>query len=248
LTIILPSLQSTNMQRIKLVIEYDGTDFYGWQIQPQKRTVQGELEQALRIVYREQIRIEGAGRTDRGVHAYGQVASLNVPEKFTPHELNNAMNGNVGSDVLIKQCLEVSSDFHARFSAKSRIYQYQIYNGKSVFRRRYFQQVKEELKLSLMKEAAKKIIGEREFSHLATKDKGICNIKDIDITKEGNTIYITVEADHFLRRLVLGIVGLLLAVGKENLPLGDVEGVISGRLRRFPVAPPNGLFLLKVLY
>ncbi len=236
------------MQRIKLVIEYDGTDFYGWQFQPQKRTVQGEIEKALRIIYNRKIRIEGSGRTDKGVHALGQVATLNVSEKLTPLELNDAINGNTGCDILVKECTQVSPDFHARYSAKSRIYQYQIYNGKSVFHQRYFYQAKGKLGLPLMRKACKEIVGERDFSCLATKDKGTCNIKIININKEGDIIYIKVEADHFLRRLVLGIVGLLLAVGEEKLNLNDVLKVISGKTRRPPVAPPQGLFLLKVLY
>lgn len=236
------------MQRIKLIIEYDGTDFYGWQIQPYKRTVQGEIENALRTIYKRCIRIEGSGRTDRGVHAYEQVASFNVPEKLSTFELKNAINGNVDHDILIKECVKVPFNFHARYSAKSRIYQYQIYNGETVFRRRYFFQVKEKLNFSLMEEAARKITGEREFSHLATKDKGLCNIKNISIKKEYKKIYIIVEADHFLRRLVLGIVGLILAAGRENLLLGDVQKVLTGELRRPSVAQPKGLFLLKVLY
>lgn len=236
------------MQRIKLIIEYDGTDFYGWQIQPHKRTVQGEIENALKTIYKRCIRIEGSGRTDRGVHAYEQVASFNVPEKLSTSELKNAINGNVGHDILIKECVKVPCNFHARYSAKSRIYQYQIYNGETVFRRRYFFQVKEKLNFSLMEEASRKIIGEREFSHLATKDKGVCNIKNISIKKEHKKIYIIVEADHFLRRLVLGIVGLILAAGRENLRSGDVQKVLTGELRRPRIAQPKGLFLLKVLY
>lgn len=237
-----------NIQRIKLIIEYDGTDFYGWQIQPHKRTVQGEIENALKTIYKRCIRIEGSGRTDRGVHAYEQVASFNVPEKLSTFELKNAINGNVGRDILIKECVKVPSNFHARYSAKSRIYQYQIYNGETVFRRRYFFQVKEKLNFSLMEKATRKIIGEREFSHLATKDKGVCNIKNISIKKEHKKIYIIVEADHFLRRLVLGIVGLILAAGRENLRSGDVQKVLTGELRRPRNAQPKGLFLLKVLY
>lgn len=236
------------MQRIKLIIEYDGTDFYGWQIQPHKRTVQGEIENALKTIYKRCIRIEGSGRTDRGVHAYEQVASFNVPEKLSTFELKNAINGNVDHDILIKECVKVPSNFHARYSAKSRIYQYQIYNGETVFRRRYFFQVKEKLNFSLMEEATRKIIGEREFSYLATKDKGVCNIKNISIKKEHKKIYIIVEADHFLRRLVLGIVGLILAAGRKNLLLGDVQKVLTGELRRPRIAQPKGLFLLKVLY
>lgn len=236
------------IERVKLVIEYDGTDFFGWQIQPNKRTVQGEIENALKIIYKKRIKIEGAGRTDKGVHAYGMVASLNITDKISPLELKNAINGNVGPDILVKECVKVSDDFHARFSALSRIYKYQIYKGKSVFKRRYFLSIEEKINPILMKRAAKKIVGKKDFSNLSTKDKGICDIKRIEIKKNRSEIYIIVEADHFLRRLVLGIVGLLLEVGKEHLKLEDVEKVISGEVRRTPVASPKGLILIKVLY
>ncbi len=235
-------------QRVKLIIEYDGTDFFGWQIQPNKRTVQGEIENALKKIYKKRIKIDGAGRTDKGVHAYGMVASLNITDKLSPFELKNAINGNIGHDILVKECVKVSDDFHARFSALSRIYQYQIYKSKSVFKRRYYLNMKEEINLNLMKRASKKIVGKKDFSNLSTKDKGVCDIKRIEIKKKRNEIYIIVEADHFLRRLVLGIVGLLLEVGKEHLKLEDVEKVISGKLKRTPVAKPKGLILLKVLY
>jgi tRNA pseudouridine38-40 synthase len=236
------------IERVKLLIEYDGTDFFGWQIQPNKRTVQGEIENALKKIYKKRIKIEGAGRTDKGVHAYGMVASLNVTDKLSPLELKNAINGNVGSDIFVKECTKVSNDFHARFSALSRIYQYQIYKGKSVFKRRYFLNIKEKINIDLMKRASERLVGKRDFSNLSTKDKGICDMKSIEIKKNGNEIYIIVEADHFLRRMVLGIVGLLLEVGKGNLELEDVEKVISGKVRRTPVSSPKGLILMKVSY
>ncbi len=248
MTIIFFTLEFIGMKRLKLIIEYDGTDFYGWQVQPHRRSVQGEIEEALRTIYEKEIRVEGAGRTDRGVHAYGQVASLYVPEKLNPPVLKDAINGNIGSDIFIKECTPVPSDFHARFSAKSRIYQYQIYNGKSVFRRRYYHQINERLDIPLVKEAAEKLIGERDFTHLATKDKGICDLNRIDIKKVEDTIYLTLEADHFLRRMVRGIVGLLVVVGKGKFHPEEVLDMVSGKIRRPPVAPPEGLFLSKVIY
>ncbi len=126
------------MQNIKIIVEYDGTDFFGWQVQPGKRTVQGELEKALKTIFNKKIRITGSGRTDSGVHALGQVASFACLEKMSAKELKKAINGNVSYDILVKECKRVPEDFNARFSAGSRIYRYQIAKEKSVFNKRYF--------------------------------------------------------------------------------------------------------------
>ncbi|MEA1913020.1 MAG: tRNA pseudouridine(38-40) synthase TruA [candidate division WOR-3 bacterium] len=236
------------MQRIKTIIEYDGTEFNGWQVQPYYRTVQGEIENALKKIYKKDIRIEGGGRTDRGVHALGQVASFTVPSRLMTDELKRALNGNIAKDILIKGCEEVSSSFHARFSAKTRIYRYQIYTRESVFCQRYFYQIKEKLQIPLIRESAKHLIGEKDFSNLATKDKGVCDLKKIDISTDVDKIYITVEANHFLRRLVRGIVGLLIDVGRGKIHPNDVGKIISGSSRKFLVAPPQGLFLITINY
>ncbi|MCK4421755.1 tRNA pseudouridine(38-40) synthase TruA [candidate division WOR-3 bacterium] len=236
------------MKRIKLTIEYDGTNFYGWQVQPGKRTIQGEIEEAIRIIYGKGIRIEGAGRTDRGVHAYGQVASFSVPEKFKNIELLRAINGNTGNDILVKECVEVPEDFHARKSAKSRIYQYRIYNGKSVFSRRYFYQTNKRLDMKSMKNAAKRLIGKKDFRNLATKDQGICDLMRIDISNKEDIVYIIVESDRFLRRMVRGIVGVILSAGEGALHPEEINEVVAGKIRRPGVLSPQGLFLMKVVY
>lgn len=236
------------MQNIKILLEYDGTDFYGWQVQPGKRTVQGELEKALKTIFNKKIRITGSGRTDAGVHASGQVASFSVPNKFSLRELKNAMNGNVSKDILVKQCKKVPEDFNARFSAKSRVYKYQIAKGGSVFDKRYFFQIDSVLEIKKMKKAGKELIGEKDFKNLATKDSGICLLKRIKISENKNKIFIEVEANRFLRRMVRGIAGLLVAAGKGEILACDVKRVLTGNKRRPPVAPPQGLFLVKIKY
>ncbi len=236
------------MQNIKIIVEYDGTDFYGWQVQPGKRTVQGELEKALKTIFNKKIRITGSGRTDAGVHASGQVASFSAPNKFSPWELKNAINGNTSDEILVKQCKKVPEDFNARFSAGSRIYKYQIAKGASVFDKRYFFQIDRDLEIKKMKKAGKELIGEKNFKNLSTKDSGICLLKRIKISEDKNKIFIEVESDRFLRRMVRGIVGLLIAVGKGEMPPCDVKRVLSGTKRRPTVAPPQGLFLVKVKY
>jgi len=236
------------MQNIKIIVEYDGTDFYGWQVQPGKRTVQGELEKALKTIFNKKIRVTGSGRTDTGVHALGQVASFAAPKKIPPEELKNAINGNISHDIFVKECKKVPEDFNARFSASSRIYRYQIAKEKSVFNKRYFFQNDGELNIKDMKKAKKELIGEKDFTNLATKDSGSCCLSRIQISEDKNNIFIEVEANRFLRRMVRGIVGLLLAVGKGKLKPSDTKKVLSGTRRRPPVAPPQGLFLIKVKY
>ncbi len=236
------------MQNIKIIVEYDGTGFHGWQVQPGKRTVQGELEKALKKIFNKKIRITGSGRTDAGVHALGQVASFTVPETFPSKELKNAINGNIPRDILIKQCKKVPEDFNARFSANSRIYRYQIAKEKSVFNKRYFFQIDENLNIKKMKKAGKELLGEKNFNFLATKDSGICLLKKIKISEDKTSIFIEVEADRFLRRMVRSIVGLLINAGKGKLVPPDVKKILSGKKKRPPVVPPQGLFLVKVKY
>jgi tRNA pseudouridine38-40 synthase len=236
------------MQNIKTIVEYDGTDFYGWQLQPGKRTVQGELEKALKTIFNKKIRITGSGRTDTGVHATGQVASFYAPKKLPPKELKNAINGNISPDIFVKECKKVPEDFNARFSALSRVYSYQISKEKSVFNKKYFLQLNGELNIKGMKKAGKELMGEKDFTNLATKDSGSCYLSRIKISEDKNNIFIEVEANRFLRRMVRGIVGLLIAVGKGEIPPSDTKKVLSGVKRRPPVAPPQGLFLVKVKY
>jgi tRNA pseudouridine38-40 synthase len=236
------------MQNIKITVEYDGTDFYGWQVQPGRRTVQGELEKALKTIFNKKIRIIGSGRTDTGVHALGQVASFVAPRNFPPKKLKSAINGNIPMDILVKHCKKVPEDFNARFSASSRTYRYQIAKKKSVFNKKYFFQLEYSLDIKQMKKAGKELLGERNFGRLATKDSGTCLLERIKISEDKSRIFIEIEANRFLRRMVRGIVGLLIAEGKGELFPSDVKKVLSGTKKRPPVVPPQGLFLVKVKY
>jgi tRNA pseudouridine38-40 synthase len=236
------------MRNIKIILEYDGTNFSGWQLQPGKRTIQGELEKALKTIFGKKIRVMGSGRTDTGVHALGQVASFAIPKEFPPEKLKNAINGNVSDDIFVKGCKRAPEDFNARFSAASRVYRYQIAREQSVFNKRYFYQIDDKLNIKAMKRTAKELLGMKDFTNLATKDSGRCYVKKVKIEKKENNIFIEIEADHLLRRMVRGIVGLLIAVGRGKIEPTDIAKVLSGKKRRPPVAPPRGLFLVKVKY
>ncbi|MEO0142504.1 MAG: tRNA pseudouridine(38-40) synthase TruA [candidate division WOR-3 bacterium] len=159
------------MRNFKLTIEYEGTDFFGWQYQPNKRTVQGEIESALKRITKENIRVIGAGRTDQGVHALGQVANFKTESEIKPENLKDALNSLIADDVYIKEIIEVPLDFNARSSAKSKIYQYNIMRKYSPLQRRYFWLVEYTLNLGEMKRAIRYFIGEHDFKNLSVSDR-----------------------------------------------------------------------------
>ncbi len=230
------------------MIEYDGTDFYGWQVQPGKRTVQGEIEKALSIIFGERIKVRGSGRTDTGVHALGQVANSFVPPKLSPERLKRALNGTLPRDVYIKEVTPVPPDFDARFSAISRIYLYRILRGRSPLKRRYVLELDYEVDVERMREIARILPGRRNFKYLAMKDEGECDLKRVEIKEKGEEIHVEVEANRFLRRMVRGIVGLLLQAGRGKILPEDVERILKGEKRKPPFAPAHGLYLVRVVY
>lgn len=235
-------------RNIKIIIEYDGTDFFGWQIQRSVRTVQGEIETALNTITGKKVRINGAGRTDRGVHAEGQVASFRLDKDIRTDELRRALNANTGEDIRILECEEVDKGFHARFSAMSRVYRYQILLGHSVFMRKYYLHIDKELDLQSIRESISLLTGERDFTNLSTGDSGKCNLKEISMENTHNKIILHLEADHFLRRMVRGITGLFLEIGWHKIEPHEIPHILKGTEKRPPIAPPEGLFLERVRY
>lgn len=240
-----------------MTIEYDGTDFYGWQYQPDKRTVQGEIEEAIKEITGENIRIIGAGRTDHGVHALAQVANFKINSNISCNNLKNGLNALIGEDIYIKEIKEVSADFHARFSACSKVYQYKIMSLFSPIKRKYYWYVDYALNLNLMKETIKYFIGEHDFKNLSvTSDDDsdgqekntICNILNLSLTEMNIDIIISVEANRFLRRMVRGIVGFLVDVGRGRFKPDDVKKIFAGALNNIYFAPAHGLYLVEVKY
>ncbi len=245
------------MRNLELIIEYEGTDFYGWQYQPDKRTVQGEIEMAIVNVTGENTRIVGASRTDHGVHALAQVANFKTNSKIPCEKLRSGLNACTGEDIYIKEIKEVSLDFHARFSAHSKIYQYKIMRQFSPIKRRYYWLVDYILDLKLMRETLKYFIGEHDFKNfsvssdndLEIREKNtICNILNLSLTEVDVDIIINVEADRFLRKMVRGIVGFLVDVGRGRFTPDDVEKIFSGKLNGIYFAPAQGLYLVEVKY
>lgn len=236
------------MKNIKIVLEYDGTNFFGWQIQPDKRSVQGELEKAIKRITGEDIRIIGSGRTDRGVHAISQVANFFIYKEFDKNDLKRGLNAVLPEDIYIKSLEEVDMDFNSRFDATSRVYRYYILIGRSPLKRNYVWELDKEIDLDKANEVAKIFLGERDFRFLSTKDEGICNVIKSFFFKEDKFIVYEIEANRFLRRMVRHILGTIISVCIGKLFLEDINKIFNGKKRSLLLPPPQGLYLWEVRF
>ncbi|MGD8718625.1 MAG: tRNA pseudouridine(38-40) synthase TruA [Candidatus Zixiibacteriota bacterium] len=239
---------------IKLTLEYDGTDYAGWQIQPDVVTIQGALEEALATVLKEETRVHAAGRTDAGVHAAGQVVHFQTSVAMTPDEFRRALNSLLPGDVRVVAAEEAPADFHARFSARSRSYRYAVTFDDSVFTRRHAYCVAGPLDMEAMREAAALLVGEHDFAAFGNAsddyDTSVRRVTEIRVeeTLTGLEVYVTANA--FLYKMVRNVVGTLLRVGRGELAPADVGRLLAGKERAAAgtPAPPAGLTLLRVSY
>jgi tRNA pseudouridine38-40 synthase len=246
----------------KLLIQYDGTDFHGWQIQEEQRTVQGELTRVLSMLEGAPVQVFGSGRTDAGVHAEGQTASVKLSKPFEPEKLRAAVNGNLRRDVRILKVEKAADDFHARFSAMGKTYVYRVVNAPvlSPFWARYAVLESRPLNLTRMHEAAQAFLGTHDWTAFsaasAEAENRVREITELTIETRWNSrasaafFDITVSAEGFLRYMVRSIVGTLLEVGREEKSVETVqEAILTGnRFLAGATAPAQGLTLLKVDY
>ena len=242
-----------NTRRFLALIEYDGTDFEGFQIQARKRTVQGELERALHKITGEKIRVTGAGRTDTGVHAIGQGAHFDTAWNRPPEILQRALNAVLPNDIAIHVLVQVPNDFSARYSARSRTYRYTILNQaiRSPLAGRYALLVSEPLDIDALNAAARCLIGKHDFGAFGTPPRGDNAVREIyraQVTREGARVLIEIEANAFLYRMVRRIVGTLVLVGKGALSVEDFRAVLAKKRRAGESVPPQGLCLVEVKY
>jgi len=240
---------------IKLLIEYNGKSFFGWQVQPNQRTVQGELRGALSVLLRgKKFQLIGASRTDRGVHAEGQVASVHLNEDLAMdlERFRYSLNGMLPRDIYVHSVEKVSDDFHARYSAKGKIYRYRILGGKSPIRKDFVWEFPFDYNSNKLRIAAKRLEGEHDFHNLSSsvrKGEGVVNVKRAFWRKRGDEFHFIIEADRFLYKMVRILVGMMMKVASGREKLSVFEDAIEGDLRpRIWVAPPHGLTLVKVLY
>lgn len=245
------------MRNIKLTIEYDGTNYSGWQTQRAQKTVQKTIETALGRMLGEEICLTASGRTDSGVHALGQAANFKTKTRLSCEKIKRALNGNLPQDISIKDCRDVMPDFNARFDVKSKLYRYTIYNSSSkmAINRQYVCRLAYPLDINIMKKEAKALVGKRDFKafHASGRkvDDCIRHIKRIDIKKDKkNFIYIDIEANGFLYNMARNIVGTLVEVGRGKMLPGSTKKILKKRNRNIagPTMPAKGLCLVKVKY
>lgn len=245
------------MRNIKLVIAYDGTNYKGWQTQTTEPTIQGVIEDKLGIILNQKTRVIGSGRTDTGVHALNQVAHFITPSKIELESLKRGLNSLLPPDIVVKELDEVDDDFHARYSAKSRVYKYLILRGEpfSPFYRRFSWQVHHQLDLQEMRKASECLIGLHDFaSFQGTGSASRSSEREMmKFAIRGRTrgwMVMTVEASAFLRHMVRNIVGTLIEVGKGSMTAEEFRDIFESkdRNRAGITAPPQGLFLSRVKY
>ncbi len=240
--------------RLRLNLEYDGSRFQGWQVQPGVPTVQGALEAALTSFYGgREVHVVGAGRTDAGVHAVGQVAHLDVPEQREAQIVLKGVNALLPKGIRVWRVRRVEDRFHARYHAHERIYGYRLLDEPGVFGWPIGWFVPFEWKPDRAREASSLLLGKRDFTALSTKpdpsDDPVCELRSIEWTRQEEGWLVRITADRFLRRLVRTIIGTLVEISAGRLSAEGVQELLAGGAGRAGVpAPPEGLGLLRVRY
>jgi tRNA pseudouridine38-40 synthase len=246
----------------KLLIQYDGTDFHGWQVQENDRTIQGELERVIGMIADTQVSVVGSGRTDAGVHAEGQVANVHLDGKFTPEKLKHAINGNIWRDIRVMKAEKAPDEFHSRFSAKKKTYVYRVVNAPvmSPFWRRFAHHETRPLDVARMNDIARLFVGEHDWTAFASaKSDGETRVRNVldfsveslwDDTAQGTMIEFSITASGFLRYMVRSIVGTMLEVGRGEKDADTIQtAIVTGdRSLAGQTAPAGGLTLLRVDY
>jgi tRNA pseudouridine38-40 synthase len=245
------------MPNLKLTIEYDGTDYAGWQTQHKKhKTIQQVIEDTLRVILQQDIKLIGSGRTDAGVHALGQVANFKTGSSIPPERLKKALNALLPKDIVICSVEEAEPLFHSRFAAKTKAYRYAILNRDypSAILRARVHYCPHPLDIARMQKEAACLLGRHDFKAFQASSKKEKNpvkiIKKLAIRREGDIIYFDIEADGFLYNMVRNIVGTLIEIGRGRLKKGYLKRLLLSKDRRLagPTAPAKGLCLMKVGY
>jgi tRNA pseudouridine38-40 synthase len=245
------------MMNYKIVVRYDGSRYKGWQrLKDEDMTIQGKLEDVLSKRFEKKIDLIGSGRTDKGVHSQGQVANFHAPEYVEESELLDYLNTYLPEDILVASLSIEEERFHARYNAKGKVYNYNIFNGKFVdpFERKYVTVVAEDLNIKRMQKAGEYFIGEHDFSGFTTskskKKSQVRTINSLKISKKGDVISISIDGNGFLHNMVRIIVGTLIRVGKNELDPEMIPKMIVAMDRSVtgPIADAKGLFLSRVYY
>ncbi len=244
------------MAQYRMLLEYDGTEYHGWQLQPDARTLQGVLEAALGTVLRHAVRVAASGRTDAGVHALGQVATFRTDRPVEPRELRRSLNALTPPDLAVKEIVAVAERFDARRHATARVYEYRIWTApwRSAFWHRFTWHVPRSLDLPAMRSAATALVGEHDFSAFRASDcdadHPVRRVVHSGFTETEELCVYRIEANAFLKHMVRAIVGTIVEVGTGRRPVEDVARVLASRSRARGgrTAPPQGLVLTEVRY
>ena len=244
------------MPTVRVVLEYDGSRYAGWQRQPDQPTIQEAVETALFQLTQETVSVIGAGRTDSGVHAVGQVASFRIGRQWTPREWLRGLNARLPEDIAVRSAAIVADDFHARYAARGKLYEYRILNRpeRPALDRAHVWHIHKPLDVSAMERAATHLVGSHDFSSfegtLTDKEDPICNLRHLNLERHDDNIAIQAYADRFLKHMVRAIVGTLVEVGHGQRTAESLERVLGAKDRTAAgrTAPPHGLFLLRVDY
>jgi tRNA pseudouridine38-40 synthase len=241
------------MRNIKLIIEYDGTGFYGWQRQSEERTVQGVLEDAVRAVFALSSGVVGAGRTDTGVHALDYPCNFLIDSDLPTTRIVAALTAHLPGDIVVKNAQDVHESFHARFDALSRRYIYRISRVRTALWRHMYHTPRYRLDAGAMATAVACLRGEHDFTSFTPTINNVnpvCDVMEIDVDEGDDLITITIEANRFLHNMVRVIVGTMVEVGRGFIPVEHMESILCKKDRREagPTAPANGLALVLVRY
>jgi tRNA pseudouridine38-40 synthase len=244
------------MSTVKLILEYDGSCYAGWQRQPDQPTIQEAVETALFQLTQQTVAVIGAGRTDSGVHALGQVASFRIDRDWTPHEWTRGFNARLPQDITVRSAAIMPDEFHARYSARGKLYEYRILNRpqRPAVGRAYVWHVHKSLDDEAMRQAASFLIGSHNFTSfegtLTDNEDPICHLQQLSLTQQSDTFLIHAYADRFLKHMVRTIVGTLVEVGRGRRTPRSMTEVLSAKDRTAAgrTAPAHGLFLVRVDY
>jgi len=246
----------SSMRNFRMVIEYEGTNYHGWQTQLREVTIQRTIEETIERIVQERVRLTGSGRTDAKVHAIGQMANFRSATRLEPHLLRRALNSLLPLDILIKKVDVVPLNFDSCLHALSKTYRYSILNrpDRCAIGRQYVLHLASPLHLETMMEAAAHLVGERDFSSFRSSScqtqNSIRQVKRAEFEREGDLIHFFMESSGFLHHMVRSIVGTLIEVGKGRLTASEFQGILEAKDRRLAgrTANPQGLCLMEVKY